>query len=110
VKTPHLDTLVMLQRPVKVRDDKGGEVVTPTDVEQVWIHSEPSRVGERLAASLVQGMVALRIELRYRTDITAGWRLKTASGQTAEVAGPPVDPDGQRRWLRLECVSERWLV
>lgn len=86
------------------RDAIGGETVTWTEAATVWAEAKPIRGQEFIALQEAQSELQVRFTIRYRSDVTADWRLQWRE-QTYEIVGEPVDVNAARETLELNCRS-----
>lgn len=93
---------VTVQRQQKVPDGRGGFVTSWVDVATVWAAVQALRPYERIQAQQTQTGMTHQVVIRYRTGVTADMRI-VHDGRFLYLQGPPVDPDGRRRWLQLLC-------
>mgnify|MGYP000231653578 CR=1 FL=1 len=103
--TARLDRQISVQQRTAGVDARGQAAETWTNVlTGVWACQEPLRAREYFAAGTMQVPTDVRYTIRYRTGITAGMRVVDA-GTPYEIAGNPIDVDGQRRTLELMCIA-----
>ncbi len=93
---------LLLEQPVGMPDDIGGETRAYALVAAVWAHVEWLSGEERWRAGRPEQALSHRISLRWRTGVAAGQRLRD-SAQIFEIR-TVADPDGGRR--RLVCLVE----
>lgn len=93
---------VTFQQQQKVPDGRGGFVTTWVDMVTVWASVQALRPWERIQAQQTQTGVTHQVVIRYREGITASMRI-VHDGRHLYLQGPPVDPDGRRRWLQMLC-------
>jgi len=91
--------------PVTGDDGSGGQTAAYPDTGDVVAAAiVPLSGREALAAGAMQASLSTRITIRYRTGVTAQYRLRRErDGQVYELVGPPRDVDGRRRWLELDA-------
>lgn len=70
-----LDTRIALERPSRTYGPDGGEVVDWERVGEVWATVVPVSGRERLNAPQVMPEEAIRIHIRYRSDVETSWRV-----------------------------------
>lgn len=86
-------------------DGQGGQTTTWTAGDHVWAHVRALSGREVMQFGAVQSSAALRISLRFRSDLTVQHRLRREpSGPTYELTAMR-DVDGRRRWLELDAVE-----
>ena len=93
---------VTFQRQQKVPDGRGGWTTQWVDDVTVWAAVTGLRPYERIVAQQTQSAATHQVIIRYRKGITADMRL-VHDGRYLYLQGPPIDPDGRRRWLQLLC-------
>lgn len=90
-----------IERPVDAADDIGGASRTWTGVATVWGRLETQGGEAAFVAHRPESAISHRIVIRWRADITAALRLRL--GARVFVINAATDPDGRRRFLRLQC-------
>lgn len=93
---------VTIQRQERVSDGRGGWRTEWVDAGSCWAAISALRPYERILAQQTQAAATHQVVIRYRTDLTAAMRL-VYNGRYLYLQGPPVDPDGRRRWLQILC-------
>lgn len=93
---------VTIQRQERVSDGRGGWHTDWVPVGTCWAAIHALRPYERILAQQTQAAATHMVIIRYREGITASMRL-LHNGRFLYLQGPPVDPDGRRRWLQLLC-------
>lgn len=95
---------VKLQRPVHTQNPTTGEISTTWQtMASVWAAIEPVSVKQFIQSSTTQNKIAVRILIRYRTDIDATWRA-WHNGKAYAIEGPPMpDADSGLEYLTLMC-------
>lgn len=73
-------------------------------VAVVWGRARPLRSRELFAAGQIQAVTDIEFTVRYRSDVTAAWRVLWR-GTPHDITGTPIDVDGQRQWLQLVAAS-----
>lgn len=96
-----LDRRVNLFYPSNARDAGGGVVRTWNLVSPVWAEYNPSTGRELQQAGQKLSMAQAIFRIRYRSDVTAIWRV-TYDNSTYELVAPPV-PVGRKQYLDLVC-------
>lgn len=94
-------TRITLQKPVKSRSD-GSLVTTWTDVATVWAAVHPLVGKEYHSAMQEQSESTHKINMRYRSDIRADWRIKLGNREL-DIASPPINIDERNVELVLYC-------
>ena len=96
-----LDRRVTLLKPVKSRDSTGGIVMNWTLVSVVWagFQATPGREIQQAAQKL--GLDTCTFRIRYRSDVTAEWRV-LFNTSFFEVISPPVEL-GRKFYQDLIC-------
>lgn len=98
-----LNRRVMLQRETRMSNGQGGYVKDWTDAGEAAAQMIPLRGGEALEQSLLHSVQVWKVTIRFRPDVTTGWRL-LFQGAPLNIQ-TCVDPDGRRRWLVMTCSS-----
>ena len=70
---------VALQSATRAADAAGQMVPTWTTVATVWAEIETTAGSERMAIAQQVATCSHRVRIRYRADVTAGWRLMYGS-------------------------------
>ena len=96
---------IMLQSPSVAADGMGGQSVTWTNVKEVWGAIWPTSASEVMSAQSAVLSVSHRIRIRYRSDITAAWRIYYTDGGKHYNIVSIIDPN-MRHWiLDLMCLE-----
>lgn len=95
---------VRFDRRALADNDLGEEVGTWVPVATVFARVTPVRSRELLAADQLQNAGDVRIETRFRTDITASMRA-TWRQKAYDIIGDPIDIEGRRQWLEMTCTT-----
>lgn len=66
---------ITLQKPQEVTDQGGGRSITWNDKETVWAEVKPLRGQERIHSMGLANPVTHKITIRYRSDVSADWRV-----------------------------------
>ena len=99
-----LRTRVTLKQPSRSQENTyGGEQVTWSDVDTAWARVENLRGRDLDHARQVYQDVTVRVTMRHRSDVTAGWRLVTEGGRTLEVLAAYDPEEGRGRALECLC-------
>jgi SPP1 family predicted phage head-tail adaptor len=104
-----LNRRVQLQQPDDETDARLGRVPGYATVATVWASVFPLSGRAFFDARQLQSELSHRITIRYRTDITAAWRVRFyENGQyrVFRIDAPPINVDDARVWLELMCVEE----
>lgn len=102
ISAGRMDQRITLQAPSASVDALGQRVETWADVATVWAEVQPLRGREFFAAGAMQSEAAVRVRMRYRTDVTGKMRVLWRSVPHALVA-EPMDVDAGRHTLELLC-------
>lgn len=90
-----------LQRPSTATDELGQPIPGWEDVATVWADIRHKSGLETIKAGAVVSIVPASVRIRFRTDVTAGWR--GIEGSTPyEIKAPMPDVSG-REFLDLAC-------
>lgn len=61
---------------------------------------------DRGSEDRVTAQLGYLVTLRYRSDITARWRLGLkGTARKFQITAPPMDPDGRRRELQVRAIE-----
>lgn len=99
MKIGELRHRVTLQYQTKVSDGMGGENVTWADSDTVWAAIWPVSAKEIIQAGAHSMSATHRIRIRYRSDITARWRIRNGSRYYNLTS--IVNPEMKNKWLDL---------
>ena len=101
----NLRTEFVLEAPVDTPDDAGG-------FDRQWIlrahvhgHIKSMRGAQQFTANAEEATIEAEIILRWRDDVVAGMRLRTA-GRILPIVSV-TDPDDRHRFLHCRCVFPR---
>lgn len=89
---------VALQRPMEVKDSKGGRATSFEHVAVVPACIETLDGREAVIEHVLQGVSSYRIWIRWRGDVSAKWQVRVG-GVDLNISAPPANPDRRRRWL-----------
>lgn len=95
---------VALQSPQEVDDGSGGVTVSWANVATVWADVSAISMREASVAGHLDGVVTHRVRLRFREDVSGGWRVLYGE-RTLRVLATR-DADGRRRFLECLCEEE----
>ena len=91
---------VAIEKPVDVQDEYGGMDRTWVEVSREWVDIESISGSEFIAAQALQAQTIYKINLRFRADLEASWRIR--EGVTLyEITA--ILPDSRRRRIELMC-------
>ncbi len=93
---------LVLEAPVALSDDAGGQTETFGPVASVWAQVRWRSGDERSRAGREEQVARFEITIRWRAGVNAGMRL-TGQGATYGIISAG-DPDGRR--TRLSCLCE----
>jgi SPP1 family predicted phage head-tail adaptor len=99
-----LDQRLTLQQQVAGVDALGQPVGGWVTVATVACRARPLRSRELFAGAAMQDIADTEFTIRYRTGITAAWRVLWR-GVPYAITGQPIDIDGQKVWLQLLASS-----
>lgn len=92
---------VQLQAAVEARvSSKVNPQKTYATYATVYAAIEPMSGREFWNARQVDADVTGKVTIRFRTDVSAGHKIVYGT-RTLEVASPPMDMDGRRRYLQM---------
>lgn len=95
---------LQLQEAVTLPDGGGGNIVTWTDVAEIWAAIRPVSGGEVVEADALQGRISHVIDVRFRAGITPRHRFRL--GARIFDIRAVIDADETHRFLRCQ-VEER---
>lgn len=95
---------VQLQKPVYTQDATGHADPSFKSVASVWCEVGPMAGREVFVSEQQRALGASLIKMRYRSDITAEWRIIHGS-TTYEIAAPPINVQARNRELHIVCNS-----
>jgi SPP1 family predicted phage head-tail adaptor len=98
-----LDRRVTLLRPVYADDDYQDEIADYELVTQVWAAVQPAYGQEMNSAGRTLEIVTTTIQIRYRTDIDARWRIQ--DGAVVYQIKGMLDVLKRRVQWQLNCVE-----
>lgn len=81
--TGKLDQVLVLQQPSETNVG-GGSIITWSDVAIVWGQVISEKGQEAFQSARVQASEKIRVQMRYRSDVSTTWRL-TWLGQSYSV-------------------------
>ena len=93
---------VTVQKPITV-SDAGYESVSYTDVATVWASIAPLKGREFWTAKQIASTVTHRVIIRYRSDVSANYRILFGSRVFDIETVRNIDERG--RWLVMECIE-----
>ena len=91
---------VSIEKPVDVRDKLGGFIRTWVEVSREWVDIEGISGSEFVAAQALQAQTIYKINLRFRDELEASWRIREGV-KLYEITA--ILPDSRRRRLELMC-------
>lgn len=97
------DQRVTIQQKSVARAANGEEIITWSDVAQVWAKVEPIRGNELFAAAQMQDVSDHRVTIRYRTGIVREMRV-VWRGDPLDIVSV-VDVKAARVNLELMCIQ-----
>ena len=92
-------------RPVELADEGGGFARTFELVGVDWGRWKSSSTAETERGERRFARLRHVLTMRFRSDITGGWRIETASGVLRVIACH--DPSGLRALIELTCEEEQ---
>jgi SPP1 family predicted phage head-tail adaptor len=96
-----LRTPIVIRRPGQMKNEKGGFDVAWTTIAKCRADVEGLDGREVMMAQALQGVSSYRITIRWRAGIRASDQVLLPDGTELNIAGPPADPDGRKRWLTI---------
>lgn len=99
VKIADMRHRVVLMQPLRTTDEFGQQVTTWSNTE-VWAKVTTKPKDKATPVAGVQlGSIAYTIDIRYRNDVDASWRVNF-DGKIMDIA-TAVDVTGERRFLKI---------
>lgn len=95
---------IELQRKTVTRNAIGEEVVAWQPVATVWAALRRITTRDVLAAQQRHAGVDVIFVIRHRSDVAEDWRV-IWRGQPYVIVGQPLDEDGRRMYLTLQCAA-----
>lgn len=95
--------VVTLRAPTQTIDKFGQHTSWPA-VADVAARVRPLRGREYFAAGAMQSPAELEVEIYWRRDVRANWRV-TWMGNDYDVVGAPIDVDARHGTLQMMCQS-----
>lgn len=93
---------ITIRRPTETANGKGGFTTGwATIAGSVAAEVEGLDGREAMFAQALQGISSYRITIRWRAGIKASDQVVLPDGSQLNIAAPPADPDGRRRWLTI---------
>ena len=102
IEAGRLDRRATLQSPAPTRGTAGDTIPGWTTVATVWAGKRDVRGREFLAAGATQAEMETVITIRWRSDLTPGWRVQM-DGRTYDIQGAA--EIGRREGLELRCIT-----
>ena len=99
-----LGMAVRLWRPELTVSAGGQAVAGFTDIGGDFAHLRGLSLGEEVSAGRITGTATHRMKLRFRSDVTGGWKV-TADSRSFRVLAAS-DRDGRRRMIELTLEEE----
>jgi SPP1 family predicted phage head-tail adaptor len=96
-----LRTPILIRRATEVQNAKGGYDTTWATIASCRADVEGLDGREVMLAQALQGVSSYRITIRWCSGIKARDQVQLPDGTELNIAGPPADPDGRRRWLTI---------
>jgi SPP1 family predicted phage head-tail adaptor len=97
-----LDRRATLQRPVVTRGAAGDVVTGWETVAEVWAGKRDVRGREILAAGAEHAEIETLLTIRWRSDVTASWRVLLGGRAYDIQAAAEI---GRREGLELRCIT-----
>lgn len=107
VSIGQLSERLTIQQKTTTDDGQGGRAKSWATLATVWGSVVPVSMGEKLQAAAIGAVLAYKVTLRYRADVTPQMRVLwtpflSQTTKTLEIHG--VQPmDGERSRLSLDC-------
>lgn len=92
---------VAIEAPSRAGDGAGGATISWTPIATVWADVASFKGSKLLAADQIEEHEPFRVVIRYRAGMKAEMRI-VWRGRRLDIVSI-FDPDGERRWLVLEC-------
>lgn len=98
---------VTIQSPTVTADSLGQEVTTWTDVAtRFWARVRQSGSRELWRAQQAKPDIGFEVTMRWFEGVDSKYQLIWHDGntnRTLAIEGPPINPDGRKRWLLMFC-------
>lgn len=91
---------VAIEKPIDVQDQYGGMIRSWVEVSREWVDIESISGSEFIAAQALQAQTIYKINLRFRADLQASWRIREGATLYDITA---ILPDSRRRRMELMC-------
>lgn len=99
-----MDQRVVLQQRAAGVDGRGQASGAWADVATVWARVRMAGVRDFAAADQQQSTLDAVLQIRWRADVQAHWRVMWRA-QPYEIVGEPIDLDGARHTLELRLTK-----
>lgn len=98
---------ITLEKPVRIADDYGEQVITWTPVGDVWANVRPLRAVEIARNQQAQLYTTHTVTIRYRADVQTDWRAvyHDAAGRHVLNLSGRIDVNSRHHWLELTAVE-----
>lgn len=100
-KPGNLRERVTIEAPERLPDGAGGAGVRWTPLATVWADVASFKGSEPTVAERDEARTPYRVVIRFRADVKPEMRLAWR-GKRLDINGA-FDPDGERRWLAIDC-------
>lgn len=92
---------VTIQEPTRTRNERGAEVLSWSDVATVWAEVRTPYGRERTVNEQTVAVLTHVVTMRFRRDLTPGYRLRWENRVFALLATP--DPDNRKVMIVCQC-------
>lgn len=92
---------IKIEAPLRASDGAGGAAISWTPVATVWADVASFKGSKLLAADQIEEHEPFRVIIRFRADVKVDMRI-VWRGRRLDIVSL-FDPDGERRWLVVEC-------
>jgi len=105
-KAYEFNSLIQLQRSVRVQDSSGKAVYTWITVDSVWADVMPLTGMKLYYANQLAPELSIEVSLRFRPDMQAGMRFLDGAN-TYLIKRAPINLDGRNVYLRCVCEQQQ---
>ena len=104
MQTSALNERLEFQAPSKVSNDMGGFITSFTTIFTTTGAYWPLNGAEAIANMAAGGLIDGKVRIRYRPiNIKTSWRIRVVSRNIyLNIAGPPVNLFGERKWFEIK--------
>ena len=97
-----LNKRIAIEYPERTDDGGGSSLTEWKTFVSVWAAIWPVSATEMIRNNQPSGEITHRIRIRYRPNITAGYRIRYGS-RYFNITGPPISPNEVHEYLDMVC-------